>query len=102
MRFRKPKKAVTGRYNGRQNTSIIPGMGVYIYIYIYTYIHTYIYTGSSLVLSIKYVGVNAVKSKRSTFIGMYVYVCVCMYACMYVCVYGSGYAYAYRSKRGEE
>jgi hypothetical protein len=28
MRFRKPKKAVTGRYNGRQNTSIIPGMGV--------------------------------------------------------------------------
>jgi hypothetical protein len=26
--FTKPKKAVTGRYNGRQNTSIIPGMGV--------------------------------------------------------------------------
>ncbi len=26
MWFRKPKKAVTGRYNGRQNTSIISGM----------------------------------------------------------------------------
>ncbi len=29
------QQAVTGRYNGRQNTSIIPRMGVYIYIYIY-------------------------------------------------------------------
>jgi hypothetical protein len=61
MWFRKPKKAVTGRYNGRQNTSIIPGFGVlhsgstdvqpslYIHIYMHAHLHntcTHIHRGT--------------------------------------------------------